>query len=51
MWTNPNESVLLGAGCSAPAGGEYRFRFGFSRAAGDHNITGYQVSNPFTVTP
>jgi len=35
---------------SLPAG-EYRIRLGFSRSAGDHNVTDYQVSNPFTVTP
>jgi hypothetical protein len=35
---------------SVPAG-EYRFRFGLSRPAGDHNVTEYQVSNSFTVTP
>ena len=31
--------------------GEYRLRFGFSRRAGDFNVTDQQVSNPFTVTP
>ncbi len=32
-------------------GGEYRFRYDFSRLAGDYYDTDYQVSNPFTVTP
>lgn len=35
---------------SLPAG-EYRFRYGFSRLAGDRYVTDYQVSNPFRVTP
>ncbi len=34
---------------SLPAG-EYRFRYGFSRWAGDFNVTDAQVSNSFTVT-
>ena len=35
---------------SLPAG-EYRFRYGFSRRAGDFNVTDLQVSNSFTVAP
>lgn len=42
--------AATGLPASLPAG-EYRFRYGFSRAVDDHNVTDYQVSNPFTVTP
>jgi hypothetical protein len=31
--------------------GEYRFRYDFSRAAGEYNVSDYQVSNSFTISP